>query len=82
MIMARSSALRPCGPSSGGPCASTASHCAQEVGGASVTLLQAVLNGDRPVFEAVVTVVLVAVSGKPLRVSQEVREAFGSLPGA
>ena len=54
----------------------------KEVGGASVTLLQAVINGDRPVFEAVVTVVLVAVSGKPLRVSQEVREAFGSLPGA
>lgn len=54
----------------------------KEVGGASVTLLQAVINGDRPVFEAVVTVVLVAVSGKPLRVSQEVRDAFGTLPGA
>ena len=48
----------------------------KEIGGASVTLLQAVLNQDRRVFEAEVTVVLVAVSGKPLRVSAEVRDAF------
>ena len=41
-----------------------------------MTLLQAVLNQDRRVFEAEVTVVLVAVSGKPLRVSAEVRDAF------
>lgn len=48
----------------------------KELGGASVTLLQSVLNGDRPVFEAEVTVVLVAVSGKPLRLSTAIRGAF------
>ncbi len=48
----------------------------KELGGASVTLLQAVINGERPVFEAEVTVVLVAVSGKPLRLSTAVRSAF------
>ena len=49
----------------------------KELGGASVTLLQTVLNGDRRVFEAEVTVVLVAVSGKPLRLSSAIRSAFG-----
>src|SRR5262245_57726500 len=49
----------------------------KEMGGASVTLLQAVLNEGRRVFEAEVTVVLVAVSGKPLRLSTAVRSAFG-----
>lgn len=49
----------------------------QELGGASVTLLQTVLNDGRRVFEAEVTVVLVAVSGKPLRLSAAVRGAFG-----
>ncbi|WP_334151383.1 YbgC/FadM family acyl-CoA thioesterase [Hyphomicrobium sp.] len=53
----------------------------KEVGGASVALLQTVLNGERRVFEAEVTVVLVAVSGKPLRVSQEVRAAFAPTAG-
>lgn len=48
----------------------------KELGGASVTLLQTVLNQDRRVFEAEVTVVLVAVSGKPLRLSTAVRSAF------
>lgn len=48
----------------------------KELGGASVTLLQTVLNGGRAVFEAVVTVVLVAVSGKPLRLSTAIRGAF------
>ncbi|MGE0024063.1 MAG: YbgC/FadM family acyl-CoA thioesterase [Hyphomicrobium sp.] len=48
----------------------------KELGGASVTLLQAVLHGDKRVFEAEVTVVLVAVSGKPLRLSTAVRSAF------
>ncbi|HYD16308.1 MAG TPA: YbgC/FadM family acyl-CoA thioesterase [Hyphomicrobium sp.] len=48
----------------------------KELGGASVTLLQAVLNEERRVFEAEVTVVLVAVSGKPLRLSTAVRSAF------
>jgi acyl-CoA thioester hydrolase len=48
------------------------------MGGASVTLLQAVLNQGRRVFEAEVTVVLVAVSGKPLRLSSAIRDAFGA----
>jgi acyl-CoA thioester hydrolase len=47
----------------------------KSLGGASVTLLQAVRSG-RTVFEAEVTVVLVAVSGKPLRLSHAIREAF------
>lgn len=46
------------------------------LGGASVTLLQAVRSAGRNVFEAEVTVVLVAVSGKPLRLSHAIREAF------
>ncbi len=46
------------------------------LGGASVTLIQTVINGERAVFEAEVTVVLVAVSGKPLRLSTAVRSAF------
>lgn len=49
----------------------------KELGGASVTLLQAVVRDARPVFEAEVTVVLVAVSGKPLRLSTAIRSAFG-----
>jgi len=48
----------------------------KELGGASVTLLQAVVNQGRRVFEAEVTVVLVAVSGKPVRLSTAVRSAF------
>ena len=48
----------------------------KELGGASVTLLQVVKLAGRPVFEAVVTVVLVAVSGKPLRLSDAIRGAF------
>jgi acyl-CoA thioester hydrolase len=52
----------------------------KELGGASVTLLQAVMSGERRVFEAEVTVVLVAVSGKPLRLSTAIRSAFGETP--
>ena len=48
----------------------------KELGGASVTLLQSVKHAGRAVFEAEVTVVLVAVSGKPLRLSHAIREAF------
>ncbi len=47
------------------------------IGGASVTLLQTVLLDGRRVFEAEVTVVLIAVSGKPLRLSSTIRSAFG-----
>jgi acyl-CoA thioester hydrolase len=50
----------------------------RELGGASVTLLQTVKAAGRPVFEALVTVVLVAVSGKPLRLSAAVRAAFST----
>jgi acyl-CoA thioester hydrolase len=50
----------------------------KELGSASVTLLQTIKSAGRPVFEAEVTVVLVAVSGKPLRLSTAVRSAFGS----
>ena len=53
----------------------------KELGGASVTLLQTVKKGDRAVFEAVVTVVLVAVSGKPLRLSRTIRTGFGEGQG-
>lgn len=50
----------------------------KELGGASVTLIQTVIGPQgRPVFEAEVTVVLVAVSGKPLRLSTAIRDAFG-----
>jgi len=48
----------------------------KELGGASVTLLQAVSCDGRRVFEAEVVVVLVAISGKPLRIPAAVREAF------
>lgn len=51
----------------------------KELGGASVTLIQTVAHeGGRDIFEAEVTVVLVAVSGKPLRLSETLRKAFGA----
>jgi len=49
----------------------------KELGGASVTLLQTVKGAGRAVFEAEVTVVLIAVSGKPLRLSSAIRSGFG-----
>ena len=48
----------------------------EELGGASVTLLQVISAQGRPIFEAEVTVVLVSMSGKPLRLSDTVRAAF------
>lgn len=55
----------------------------KELGGASVTLDQTITLDGRRIFEAVVTVVLVSVSGKPLRLSTAVREAFeGHAAGA
>lgn len=48
----------------------------KELGGASVTLLQAVTAKGRRIFEAEVTVVLVSMAGKPLRLSDAVRSAF------
>ena len=48
----------------------------KELGGASVTLDQIVSRDGVRLFEATVTLVLVSVSGKPLRLSNVVREAF------
>ncbi|WP_210269966.1 tol-pal system-associated acyl-CoA thioesterase [Hyphomicrobium methylovorum] len=48
----------------------------KELGGASVTLIQTIRRGETRLVEAEVTVVLVAISGKPLRLSQAVRSAF------
>lgn len=51
----------------------------KELGGASVTLVQTIAHeGGRDIFEAEVTVVLVAVSGKPLRLSETLRRAFAA----
>jgi acyl-CoA thioester hydrolase len=49
----------------------------KEVGAASLTLAQTVTRQGKPLVEADVTVVLVSVSGKPLRISTALREAFG-----
>jgi acyl-CoA thioester hydrolase len=48
------------------------------VGAASLTLSQQVRRGPTILVEAEVTVVLISVSGKPLRISNALREAFGS----
>lgn len=45
----------------------------RELGGASVTLDQRITRDGVTIFEAVVTVVLVAMSGKPLRLGDLVR---------
>ncbi len=50
----------------------------KELGGASVTLIQSIVREGREIFEAEVTVVLVAVSGKPLRLSETLRRAFAA----
>lgn len=52
----------------------------KEIGGASVTLNQNVLRNGARIFEADVTVVLVSISGKPLRLSTAVRGAFEGQP--
>jgi acyl-CoA thioester hydrolase len=58
----------------------------KQVGAASLTLAQTVRRGEAIVAEAEVVVVLVSVSGKPLRISATLREAFGpgvsAAPGA
>ncbi|MFN0219669.1 MAG: YbgC/FadM family acyl-CoA thioesterase [Hyphomicrobium sp.] len=48
----------------------------KELGGASVTLLQAISADGRRQFAAEVTVVLVSMSGKPLRLDAHLRESF------
>jgi acyl-CoA thioester hydrolase len=49
----------------------------RELGGASVSLVQVVSRDGKRLCEADIVVVLVAVSGKPLRLSQSLRDAFG-----
>lgn len=48
----------------------------KEIAAASVTLLQTIRRDATRLFEAEVLVVLVAVSGKPLRLPERVRVAF------
>jgi acyl-CoA thioester hydrolase len=50
------------------------------VGAASLTLLQSVKRDGVTLVEAEVTVVLISVSGKPLRISGALREAFEMQP--
>lgn len=50
----------------------------KDLGGASVTLLQSISCAGKKIFEAEVTVVLVSMSGKPLRLSDAVRGAFAA----
>ena len=50
----------------------------KELGGASVRLMQSISAEGRRIFEADVTVVLVSMSGKPLRLSEAVRAAFNA----
>ena len=49
----------------------------KQLGGASVTLNQTVMREGVRICEADVTVVLVSVSGKPLRLSEAMRAALG-----
>lgn len=48
----------------------------RELGGASLTVDQRITRDGATIFEAVVTVVLVAVSGKPLRLGELVRSSL------
>jgi acyl-CoA thioester hydrolase len=49
----------------------------KDIGAASLTLGQSVRREGTHLAEAEVTVVLISVSGKPLRISAALREAFG-----
>lgn len=49
----------------------------KDVGAASLTLAQTVARDGTPLVVAEVTVVLISASGKPLRISTTLREAFG-----
>ncbi len=48
------------------------------VGAASLTLSQTVMREGVALVEAEVTVVLISVSGKQLRISNALRQAFGA----
>ena len=50
----------------------------KSIGAASLTLTQRVRRLETTIVEAEVTVVLISVSGKPLRISSALREAFGA----
>lgn len=50
----------------------------KEIGGASVTLIQTISRDGSPLVEAEVTVVLIGVSGKPLRLPAATRRAFAA----
>ena len=50
----------------------------KSVGAASLTLQQSVRRAQTVIVEAEVTVVLISVSGKPLRISDALRKAFGA----
>lgn len=49
----------------------------KEVGAASLVLNQQIRRGDLTIFEADVTVVLVSIAGKPMRIAQALRQAIG-----
>ncbi|MGH1418734.1 MAG: YbgC/FadM family acyl-CoA thioesterase [Hyphomicrobiaceae bacterium] len=53
----------------------------KEIGGASLTLLQEIKRSGRRICEADVTVVLISMSGKPLRIGEEIRRAFKARNG-
>lgn len=48
----------------------------KEIAGASLTLKQQITRGGQRICEADVLVVLITVSGKPIRISQEINRAF------
>ncbi len=50
----------------------------KETGAATLILDQRISKAGQTIFEAQVTVVLVSVSGKPLRIPAELRAAFGA----
>ena len=50
----------------------------KEIGAAHLVLDQRIVRDGKPLFEAQVTVVLVSVSGKPLRLSSAIRAAMAS----
>jgi acyl-CoA thioester hydrolase len=54
----------------------------KEIGAASLVLDQRIVRGPTLLFEATVMVVLVSVSGRPLRIARALRAAFGSTPEA
>lgn len=49
-----------------------------EIGAASLTLQQTITRGSEKIFEAEVLVVLISLSGKPLRLKATLRQAFAS----